>query len=40
MPRENNFLIGQGERLTYEVNVPSGGNPKVLPYDFVTQRTA
>ena len=38
MPRENNFLIGQGERLTYEVDVPSGGSPKKLPYDFVTQR--
>ena len=38
MPRENNYLIGRGEMLTYEVDVPSGGNPKSLPYDFVTQR--
>ena len=37
MPRENNFLIGQGERLTSEVEVPSGGSKKALPYDFVTQ---
>ena len=37
MPRENNFLIGQGERLTFEVDVPSGGGGKALPYDFVTQ---
>ena len=39
MPRHNNFLIGQGERLTYEVGVPTGGSQKVLPYDFVTQRS-
>lgn len=38
MPRQNNFIIGQGERLTYEVDVPSGGNQKVLPYDFVSQQ--
>ncbi|MYC08243.1 MAG: S8 family peptidase [Chloroflexi bacterium] len=37
MPREDNFIIGQGERLTYEVDVPSGGNQKVLPYDFGSQ---
>ena len=39
MPRQNNFLIGQGERLTYEVAVPTGGSPKALPYDFVTQQS-
>ena len=39
MPRQNNFLIGQGERLTYEVSVPAGGNSKTLPYDFANQRS-
>ena len=39
MPRQNNFLIGQGERLTQRVDVPTGGSPKVLPYDFVTQQS-
>ena len=39
MPRQNNFLIGQGERLTYDVNVSRGGSQKALPYDFVTQRS-
>ena len=38
MSRQNNFLIGQGERLTYRVGVPTGGSPKVSPYDFVTQQ--
>ena len=38
MPRQDNFLIGQGERLTYEIVVPAGGNTKNLPYDFATQR--
>ena len=39
MPRKNNFLIGQGERLTHPIAVPTGGSPKALPYDFVTQRS-
>ena len=39
MPRQNNFLIGQGERLTHSITVPTGGSPKALPYDFVTQRS-
>ena len=39
MPRHNNFLIGQGERLTYEVGVPTSGSPKNLPYDFSTQQS-
>ena len=38
MPRQNNFLIGLGERLTSPVDVPTGGSPKNLPYDFVTQQ--
>ena len=38
MPRQNNFLIGQGERLTYEVEVPITGGQKAPPYDFATQR--
>ena len=38
MPRENNFLIGRGERITYQVTVTAGGSPKTLPYDFVTQQ--
>ena len=38
MPRQNNFLIGQGERLTYEVDVPTSGGQKAPPYDFATQR--
>ena len=38
MPRQNNFLIGQGERLAYQVDVPTGGSPKVPPYDFVAQQ--
>ena len=38
MPRQNNFLIGQGERLTYEVEVPTSGGQKAPPYDFATQR--
>ena len=39
MPRQNNFLIGHGERLTYEVAVPTGGSPKTLPYDWPSQRS-
>ena len=38
MPRENNFLLGQGERLTYEVEVPTSGGKKDWPYDFATQK--
>ena len=38
MPRENNFLIGQGERLTYEVEVATSGGQKASPYDFATQK--
>ena len=38
MPREDNFLIGQGERLTSVVAVPTGGSPKSLPYDFNAQQ--
>ena len=38
MPRENNFLIGQGERLTFNVEVPSGGGRKNMPYDFTMTR--
>ena len=38
MPRQNNFLLGQGERLTYEVAVPTGGSSKNLPYDLASQR--
>ena len=39
MPRQNNFLIGQGERLTTKVRVPTGGSQKALPYDTVTQQS-
>ena len=28
MSRQNNFLIGQGDRLTYEVEVPTSGGQK------------
>ena len=38
MPRQNNFLIGQGERLAHQVDVPTGGSPKGLPYDFGAQQ--
>src|ERR1035437_8533592 len=34
MARENNFLIGQGERLTSRVVVPRGGGEKNPPYTF------
>ena len=39
MPRQNNFLIGHGERLTYAVEVPTGGSSKTLPYDLASQRS-
>lgn len=38
MAREQNFLLGQGERLTAPVKVPSGGGAKNPPYDFPTAR--
>ena len=38
MPRENNFLIGQGERRTHPVTINRGGGSKELPYDFRTAK--
>lgn len=38
MGRENNFLLGHGERLTGPVSVPSGGGSKKEPYDFPTAK--
>ena len=35
MARKNNFLLGFGERLTANVEVPSGGGDKNPPYPFV-----
>lgn len=34
MARNNNFLLGSGEKLTGRVEVPSGGGPKNMPYSF------
>lgn len=34
MARENNFLLGNGEKLTRLVQVPSGGGDKAAPYSF------
>lgn len=34
MTRENNFLIGNGEKLTSKVKVPTGGGAKNPPYTF------
>lgn len=34
MARENNFLLGYGERLTSTVNIKIRGGPKNPPYDF------
>ncbi len=34
MPRLNNFLLGNGERLTSRVHVPTGGGEKNPPYTF------
>lgn len=34
MARENNFLLGKGERLTGPVDVPKGGDAKKAPYGF------
>lgn len=39
MSKNKNFLLGQGERLTGLVDVPSGGGEKNAPYDFPTART-
>lgn len=39
MTRENNYLLGRGERLTTKVKVPSGGGAKDPPYDFDSART-
>jgi len=39
MARQNNFLLGNGERLTERVSVPSGGGPKNPPYTFSTARS-
>ena len=38
MARSNNFLLGQGERLTHSVTVPAGGGVKKPPYTFTTAR--
>lgn len=38
MARLNNFLLGNGERLTRPVQVPSGGGDKNPPYDFPRAR--
>jgi len=38
MPRENNFLLGYGDRLTEPVRIRSGGGIKNPPYDFGTAR--
>jgi len=38
MPRQNNFLLGHGERLTQKVDVPSGGGEKNPPYNFEAAR--
>jgi hypothetical protein len=39
MAREQNFLLGLGERLTGPVKVPSGGGEKNPPYDFPTAKS-
>ncbi len=38
MARENNFLLGSGERLTSHVDVQKGSSPKKPPYDLATAR--
>ena len=38
MPRENNFLLGRGARITRPVTIRLGGGPKNPPYDFGTAR--
>lgn len=39
MARENNFLLGNGDRLTEPVTVPSGGGDKNPPYTFASARS-
>ena len=34
VPRANNFLLGNGERLTAKVRVATGGGEKNPPYTF------
>lgn len=36
MAREQNFLLGQGEKLTSDTVISRGGSPKKPPYDFAT----
>lgn len=38
MARENNLLLGNGEKLTRQVTVPSGGGDKTAPYSFARAR--
>lgn len=38
MARSNNFLLGNGERLTSKVSVPTGGGDKNPPYTFEAAR--
>lgn len=38
MPREHNFLLGFGERLSTPVDVPTGGGDKHPAYDFETAK--
>ncbi len=38
MARENNFLLGHGERLTTPIKVVTGGDIKNPPYDFTTAK--
>lgn len=38
MARENNFLLGSGEKLTAPVKIEPGGSPKSPPYDFAHAR--
>lgn len=38
MPRENNYLLGYGERLTGEVKIKKSSGDKNPPYDFITAR--
>jgi hypothetical protein len=38
MAREHNFLLGNGERLTFETEAVRSGSEKTSPYDFVTAR--
>ncbi len=38
MPRENNFLLGLGEKLTSPVRIERGGRPKNPPYEFPAAR--